>query len=59
MSVLADWSEKEVRAAAKELTDKGDKTLAVSFSCDVSDDAQVEAMAKKTEAEFGRSERGR
>ena len=50
--VLADWAEKEVRAAAKELADKGHKTLAVT--CDVSDDEQVEAMVKKTVAEFGR-----
>src|SRR5258708_308672 len=50
--VLADWAEKEVRAAAKELVDKGHKTLAVT--CDVSDDEQVEAMVKKTVAEFGR-----
>src|SRR5438094_9731301 len=50
--VLADWAEKEVRAAAKEVADKGHKTLAVT--CDVSDDEQVEAMVKKTVAEFGR-----
>ena len=50
--VLADWNEKEVQAAAKALTAKGHKTLAVT--CDVSDDAQVEAMVKKTVAEFGR-----
>ena len=50
--VLADWSKKEVQAAAKELADKGHKTLAVT--CDVSDDAQVEAMVNKTVAEFGR-----
>jgi NAD(P)-dependent dehydrogenase (short-subunit alcohol dehydrogenase family) len=50
--VLADWSEKEVQAVAKELADKGHKTLAVI--CDVSDDAQVEAMVEKTVAEFGR-----
>ena len=50
--VLADWSEKGVQAAAKDLADKGHKTLAVA--CDVSDDAQVEAMVKKTVAEFGR-----
>ncbi len=49
--VLADWSEKEVKGAAKELADKGHKMLAVT--CDVSDDAQVEAMVKKTVAEFG------
>src|SRR5882757_8338766 len=50
--VLADWSEKEVQAAAKELADKGHKTLAIA--CDVSDDAQVEAMVKQTVAKFGR-----
>src|SRR5580692_1290776 len=50
--VLADWSDKKVQAAAKELADKAHKTLAVT--CDVSDDAQVEAMVKKTVAEFGR-----
>jgi NAD(P)-dependent dehydrogenase (short-subunit alcohol dehydrogenase family) len=44
--VLADWNEKEVQAAAKDLADKGHKTLAVH--CDVSDDAQVEAMVKQT-----------
>ena len=50
--VLSDCSEKEVLAAAKQLADKGHKTLAVR--CDVSDDAQVEAMVKKTMAAFGR-----
>src|SRR5437773_8498212 len=50
--VLADWNEKAVQAAAKELADKGHKTLAVR--CDVSDDAQVEAMVKQTVATFGR-----
>ena len=40
--VLADWNEKEVQAAAKNLANKGHKTLAVH--CDVSDDALVEAM---------------
>jgi NAD(P)-dependent dehydrogenase (short-subunit alcohol dehydrogenase family) len=49
--VLADWNEKEVQAAAKELADKGHKALAVT--CDVSDDAQVEAMVKKTVEKFG------
>ena len=42
--VLADWNEKEVQAAPKDLADKGHKTLAVQ--CDVSDDAQVEAMVE-------------
>lgn len=46
--VLADWNEKEVQTASKDLASKGHKTLAVG--CDVSDDAQVEAMAKETRA---------
>lgn len=49
---LADWNEKEVQAAAKQLADNGHETLAVT--CDVSDDAQVEAMVKKTVEKFGR-----
>src|SRR6266576_542382 len=50
--VLADWNEKDTQSAAKELANKGHKTLAVR--CDVSDDAQVEAMVKKTVSTFGR-----
>lgn len=50
--VLADWNEQEVRAAASGLAGKGHKTLAVH--CDVSDDAQVEALVQKTVAAFGR-----
>src|ERR1700677_4765360 len=50
--VLADWNEKEVQAAAKDLASKDHQTLAVR--CDVSDDAQVEAMVKQTVATFGR-----
>jgi NAD(P)-dependent dehydrogenase (short-subunit alcohol dehydrogenase family) len=50
--VLADRNEKEVQAAAKGLADRRHKTLAVI--CDVSDDAQVEAMVKQTVAHFGR-----
>jgi NAD(P)-dependent dehydrogenase (short-subunit alcohol dehydrogenase family) len=50
--VLADWNEKEAQAAAKDLADKGYKTLAVH--CDVADDAQVEAMVKQTVSTFGR-----
>jgi NAD(P)-dependent dehydrogenase (short-subunit alcohol dehydrogenase family) len=50
--VLADWNEKEVQAAAKEIASNGHKTLAIR--CDVSDDAQVEAMVKQTVATFGR-----
>src|SRR3984885_14890688 len=50
--VLADWNEKEVQAAAKDLASKGHETLAVR--CDVSDDAQVEGMVKQAVATFGR-----
>lgn len=50
--VLADRSEKEVQAAAKQLSDNGFTTLAVT--CDVSVDEQVEAMVKKTVSTFGR-----
>jgi NAD(P)-dependent dehydrogenase (short-subunit alcohol dehydrogenase family) len=50
--VLADWHEEAAQSAAKELANKGHKTLAVR--CDVSDDAQVGAMVKQTVATFGR-----
>src|ERR1700676_1488037 len=50
--VLADWNEEAAQSAAKELADKGYKTLAIR--CDVSDDAQVEAMVKQTVATLGR-----
>jgi NAD(P)-dependent dehydrogenase (short-subunit alcohol dehydrogenase family) len=50
--VLADWNEKAVRSAAEDLTAQGHKALAIR--CDVSDDAQVEAMVKETVATFGR-----
>jgi NAD(P)-dependent dehydrogenase (short-subunit alcohol dehydrogenase family) len=50
--VLADWNEKAVQSAAKELADRGYRTLALR--CDVSDDAQVEAMVQQTVATFGR-----
>ncbi|MGA7624294.1 MAG: SDR family oxidoreductase [Candidatus Acidiferrales bacterium] len=50
--VLADWNEEAAQFAAKELADEGHKTLAIR--CDVSDDAQVEAMVKQTVATFGR-----
>jgi NAD(P)-dependent dehydrogenase (short-subunit alcohol dehydrogenase family) len=50
--VLADWNENDVQTAAKQIADKGHKTLAVT--CDVSDDAQVEAMVAQTVAKFGR-----
>lgn len=49
---LADWNEKAVHSAAEELAAQGHKTLAIR--CDVSDDAQVEAMVQQTVAEFGR-----
>jgi NAD(P)-dependent dehydrogenase (short-subunit alcohol dehydrogenase family) len=50
--VLADWNETAVHAAARGLAAKGHKTLAVQ--CDVSDDAQVEAMVRRTVDAFGR-----
>jgi len=49
---LADWNEDQVQAAATNLGQQGHKTLAVR--CDVSDDAQVEAMVRETVATFGR-----
>jgi NAD(P)-dependent dehydrogenase (short-subunit alcohol dehydrogenase family) len=49
--VLADWNEKEVQAAAEDLAKKGHQILAVR--CDVSDDAQVEAIVQQTVARFG------
>ena len=49
---LADWNEKAVRSAVKELTDQGHKALAIQ--CDVADDAQVQAMVEQTVATFGR-----
>jgi NAD(P)-dependent dehydrogenase (short-subunit alcohol dehydrogenase family) len=50
--VLVDWNEKDVRFAAEELAAQGHKTLAVR--CDVSNDAQVEAMVNQAVARFGR-----
>ncbi len=50
--VLADWNENAAKAAARDLAAKGYKTLAVR--CDVSDDAQVEAMVRQTVVTFGR-----
>ena len=49
---LADWNEDAVRSAAAELTTQGFRVLAIR--CDVSDDAQVEAMVEQTVATFGR-----
>jgi NAD(P)-dependent dehydrogenase (short-subunit alcohol dehydrogenase family) len=50
--VLADWNQEQIKSAANNLARQGHKTLAVH--CDVSDDAQVEAMVKQTVATFGR-----
>ena len=50
--VLADCNAKAVQIAAEELTTRGHKALAVH--CDVSDDAQVEAMVQQAVATFGR-----
>src|SRR5690242_17818411 len=49
---LADVTEREVQAAAKELAGQGLKTLAIR--CDVSRDDEVESMVKQTVANFGR-----
>jgi len=49
---LADRNEDAVNAAASQLAAQGHQVLAIR--CDVSDDAQVEAMVEKTVATFGR-----
>jgi NAD(P)-dependent dehydrogenase (short-subunit alcohol dehydrogenase family) len=49
---MADWNEKQVQEEARKLADNGYKTLGIR--CDVSDDADVEAMVKQTVATFGR-----
>lgn len=49
---LADWNKDAAQAASAELNAKGYK--AVAIQCDVSDDAQVEAMVKATVSTFGR-----
>src|SRR5215210_1918846 len=49
--VLADFKADAVKAAAQRLAAVGRKAVAVT--CDVSDDAQVEAMVDRTVAEFG------
>lgn len=51
--VLADYREDVVSAEARKLAAAGHKAIAVR--CDVSDDAQVEAMVDRTVAEFGGS----
>jgi len=48
---LADWNEQAARSAADELTAQGHKAIAIR--CDVSDDAQVEAMVAQTVDAFG------
>jgi NAD(P)-dependent dehydrogenase (short-subunit alcohol dehydrogenase family) len=50
--VLADVKEEAVREAAEKLVSEGHQALAVS--CNVSNDAQVDAMVERTVAEFGR-----
>jgi NAD(P)-dependent dehydrogenase (short-subunit alcohol dehydrogenase family) len=49
---LADRNEKAVRSAADQLVASGHKALAIR--CDVSHDAEVEAMVRETVANFGR-----
>jgi NAD(P)-dependent dehydrogenase (short-subunit alcohol dehydrogenase family) len=50
--VLADWNEEAAQVAANQIADKGHNAIAIL--CDVSDDAQVEAMVRQTVATFGR-----
>jgi NAD(P)-dependent dehydrogenase (short-subunit alcohol dehydrogenase family) len=50
--VIADWNLEAARQAADELAGNDHKVLAVR--CDVSDDAQVEAMVERAVAKFGR-----
>jgi NAD(P)-dependent dehydrogenase (short-subunit alcohol dehydrogenase family) len=50
--VLADCNEQAVHSAAEQLNARGHETLAIR--CDVSDDAQVEAMVRETVTRFGR-----
>ena len=50
--VLADVKDEAVRKAAEQLVSEGHRALAIP--CDVSNDAQVEAMVERTVAEFGR-----
>src|SRR5216110_1447355 len=50
--VLADFREDAVKAEAQKLAATGHKAIAIR--CDVSDDAQVEAMVYHAVAEFGR-----
>ena len=49
---LADWDDKTVRTAADKLIASGHKALAIR--CDVSNDAEVEAMIRETVVKFGR-----
>ncbi|PWS29768.1 SDR family NAD(P)-dependent oxidoreductase [Pedobacter paludis] len=49
---MADWNLEEVTLAAEKLAAEGYKTLPIK--CDVSDDAQVHDMVKKTVAHFGK-----
>lgn len=49
---LADVKEEAVREAAEKFVRQGHRALAIP--CDVSNDAQVEAMVERTVAEFGR-----
>jgi len=50
--VLADVNEAAVQSVADELTAQGYKALAIR--CDVTDDAEIEAMVEQTVATFGR-----
>ena len=49
---LADVKEEAVQKAAEKLVSEGHRAIAIP--CDVSNDAQVEAMVERTVAQFGR-----
>jgi NAD(P)-dependent dehydrogenase (short-subunit alcohol dehydrogenase family) len=49
--VMADFREDVVRGEAQKLANSGHK--AIGIGCDVSDDAQVEQMVRRTVSEFG------
>ena len=50
--VLADYREEIVKAEVEQLNSAGGRAMGIG--CDVSDDAQIEAMIARTVAEFGR-----
>jgi NAD(P)-dependent dehydrogenase (short-subunit alcohol dehydrogenase family) len=49
--VLADWNKEATQVAANDLAAQGHKTLAIR--CDVSNDAEVDAMVRQVVAALG------